>query len=834
MSSTPSLYRYIDYIGGNILDASNVLLLETLTGRSFDLGLGTLYNSGALLNGVFIISGSSITFQSNDGINPVAVFINYATSGGNSALVGASVGSAFEPLGMTVTIGGSQPSSGASNPLYLNWEWDIITSSDDPTFIDGITGEPTIEAGQLLVTVSWTDNSGTPLDDSTQFAKNLSPIILANFNMSGSPITVSYINQVPGYAWGNPNQAGLVELTDDSGLAPGNTDSRLSNARDPIPGSVYNSSVAALISSGTNSSSLSAWAANTAYAVGNQIVDSNGNIETVVQVSGTGTSGAYAPAPSTTPTYSSITAYTPGNYVVYAGIYYICILSSTGNTPPNATYWAVVPNWNTSIGGTTLDNPGANQINWVNGGTASSTKYDPDTPDQGGIFTDSIIYTTLKQQLTGFLDTVNTSIENALIALSNHIGKPLGSSETHPFPTAFQVGAAPASHVGQVLGLGTSHPAQVDSDHSGFIVLRNPVVTPNPNSGGIPVDSAFELTDGTNNLVALSHLGDVYGSLPNTVTVSGGNGSGGTAVYTGQGGLLSFIAKALGEHVGYRTHGNNNPHNLDAADIGAASEAYVVSAINDIIAGDTAYADAVSQVTVFLDNWSGPSYTVGAGYATFWNNQGEYINNVPFTGPTFMNWMIIELNGGRIGIAIGTGSIYNQQQIPLPQSGTIDGWSYSQMIATASIGWINDHTDTDTETNLVSVVQPNTFLVTIASQTLGHTEQPAGFANVTAVAWRVSAVNPIIISIYDNTADTFNQGTIGDTVTITGRNFGAVAGESVMLFGSGSTSTFISWTTNQIVVVIPSGSTTAAPILAWNPTNHGEVLITSPSVFTII
>ena len=65
MSSNPALYRYIQYIGGNILDASNVTLLQTiLEGRSAQTvnllpSLAQLYQQGTLLNGTFVISGSS-------------------------------------------------------------------------------------------------------------------------------------------------------------------------------------------------------------------------------------------------------------------------------------------------------------------------------------------------------------------------------------------------------------------------------------------------------------------------------------------------------------------------------------------------------------------------------------------------------------------------------------------------------------------------------------------------------------------------------------------------------------------------------------------------------
>lgn len=43
------------------------------------------------------------------------------------------------------------------------------------------------------------------------------------------------------------------------------------------------------------------------------------------------------------PAYSGATAYVPGNIVVSGGVNYYCILATTGNAPPNATYWYAMP-----------------------------------------------------------------------------------------------------------------------------------------------------------------------------------------------------------------------------------------------------------------------------------------------------------------------------------------------------------------------------------------------------------------------------------------------------------------------------------------------------------
>ena len=41
-------------------------------------------------------------------------------------------------------------------------------------------------------------------------------------------------------------------------------------------------------------------------------------------------------------TYAGGTAYTPDDAVVQSGTSYICIANTTGNAPPNGTYWNVL------------------------------------------------------------------------------------------------------------------------------------------------------------------------------------------------------------------------------------------------------------------------------------------------------------------------------------------------------------------------------------------------------------------------------------------------------------------------------------------------------------
>lgn len=768
MPSNPSLYRFIDFIGGNILDASNVSLLQTELGRLGLQGLGQLYNQGTLLNAIFNITGSSIVFTKANSSFHVFAFIN----------------GQFEDLGSTISISGIQPVAGSNNLLYLNWSWDIKTSADDSTFVDGVTAEPTIEAGQLSIDVSWTDTSGVPINLGTQFGKNTSPIIIAHFDMSGSPVVATYINGVAPYADGNPNQAGFVRLTDNSGLAPGNTDSRLSDQRTPLDLSVTDTKVKNLISSGFNSTSLPGWIANHVYSVASQIVDSNGNVETVVSVAGTGTS----------------------------------------QTP-------LAPTWNLSLGGQTIDNAGANQVVWVNGGTASTVKYDPATPSQGGVFTDHIIYSTLKEKLTDFLDTVNTSIENTLIALGNHIGKPLGSSLTHPFPTALQVGAAPASHVGQSLGLGTSHPANVNSNTGGFTVTET-----SPTVSG----DAVLLSDSSSaRKAAITHSGDMFSVLANAANAQGGNGTNGTAVNTGTLGLMSLIALVLAEHVNYKSHGNNNPHHLNAADIGSVDAAFVDQQVQSIVDDVTAYTDAKTNISVRVVTTPGATFTsvgsapsgVNAGPSSISGSvtlplspAGTAATLFPL-GSSTITYVIVTI-GNAFEIAFGYGSYSDGQQVALPEP---TGWSSANFFCVGSIEWLYDQFY-DTRSSIFKCYIPaNTRIVSMA-QSFNGTQNFVfhGIAGVQAISWRNIAPPPTIISSFDSTAGTFNAGHVGDSVTITGRNFGSTQSGSVVKFNGTPVVTYSSWASNSLIVVVPVGATTGTITV-----QVGVNTATSPFVFTI-
>src|SRR5208337_3046930 len=743
MSFNPSLYRYIDFIGGNILDATNVTLLQTiLEGRSVTAingitGMAQLFAQGTLLNCVFNITGSTIVMTHSNASFPIYVLVN----------------DRFESLGNTVTIAGSQPGSGTVN-LYLNWSWDQKTSSDDPSFIDGITGEPTIQAGQLNLDVDWADTHGSP--SPTQFAKNSSAIVLAIFNMSATPnVTVAYINGVLPYAQGNPNQAGLVALTDTTGLAVGTTDARIHDPRVPAAVSVGTRAISALIQTGLQASSYPAWVAGLA-APGAKVIDSNGNLQIC----------------STTQTGPElISPYLPANIPAI-------LVTDLIEVTAGPTY--TLGGWNTNVGGVTWqaisNNPPTSSVEWIwiNAGPANLPAYDPTafvtfslssvsvtgsvvtyngsitgtigsesvsgagnffagyrftvagfanvgnngiellctsssattlvltnpyavnevtaataTLNQGGVSSDLLIYSTKKETITAALDALfaASGASAGVVSFNSRTGIVVSQAGDY---TASQVGAAPASHVGLQLGLPASHPASVTSNTGGFTV--------NEGVGALSGDAVALLDSSSTRKAALTHTGDIYSLLANAANAQGKDGSGTSpAVYRGTLGLMSLIANVLAEHVNYNSHSNNNPHNMDAADIGAASETYVNTTVSGIISDVTAYTDAKTNISIRVVTTPGPAFPNDlinpAGGSTTGqpglphNAPGQAAIAYPSTSAS-ITYVIVNF-GGFFEIAFGNGVYAGTQQVALPEA---TGWSSTNFYASASLSFAMDIT----------------------------------------------------------------------------------------------------------------------------------------------
>jgi hypothetical protein len=187
------------------------------------------------------------------------------------------------------------------------------------------------------------------------------------------------------------------------------------------------------------------------------------------------------------------------------------------------------------------------------------------TPNVGGIYSDKIIYTTLKERLTDILTTIRTSIANALAQIAAHINQPLGPG-VHPMPTAAQVGAAPASHVGMALGLPGSHPATVTSDTGGFEVVQS--------GAGSKSNYAFDIrTNGqANPKLGITHDGDIYSALTGAISVapnqSEATAAGAGTLTAGAMTYLALLARVVAQHV--NAWPNRNPHGTPGSDVNKA------------------------------------------------------------------------------------------------------------------------------------------------------------------------------------------------------------------------------------------------------------------------
>lgn len=247
MSYNPERYRSVDFIGGRILQARELQTMQDIA-RGVDANyvptafdLDSSFREGATINVTATVSGSTVTLSATDGTLPMLVFIR----------------GQWEQLAS-----GEAPPTVLTNPqvdVYMNWEIHQITSSDDPTLIDITTGEPAANMGELRMSVSNTDTSGTALA-SNQYEKNLVPVILFRYTWSGSelvpsPFTVAadkLAGNVKKQALAGATTGGLVMLTTDtaSGVAVSNDDPRNSDQRVPLANSVTDVKVEAPVPTG--------------------------------------------------------------------------------------------------------------------------------------------------------------------------------------------------------------------------------------------------------------------------------------------------------------------------------------------------------------------------------------------------------------------------------------------------------------------------------------------------------------------------------------------------------------------------------------------------------
>jgi hypothetical protein len=249
--------------------------------------------------------------------------------------------------------------------------------------------------------------------------------------------------------------------------------------------------------------------------------------------------------------------------------------------------------------------------------------------DIGGISAAKIILINFTQTLEDGWNLLKTAFNSLLSRYNSHETAALGSVNTHPVPTAAQVGAAPSSHVGQVLGLATSHPPVVNTDSGGFRVNRS-------SGGGSVDDPAYGVFVSGNPIVSMNHDGDLFSSAADAFSVILGGG----LTASGSLGHLSKVAKILRDHVNQQSHGN--PHGLVAGDIGAASTAYVDAAVAGILASAQLYTDShVPGLSLSVVNIS--QSTGGSAFNP--NIRGKYVI-----------FRFAPNNGNAIEIAFGSGT----------------------------------------------------------------------------------------------------------------------------------------------------------------------------------
>jgi hypothetical protein len=227
-------YRVVDFIGGRILEAREMMTLQNIaegvdpTGDILVQDLNAIYREGATLNVQALIgSGTTdVVLEKIDIALPMQVFVHGRWE---------TLRSTDAP---TVTLAPGQTN------LYLNWALNVITSVQDASLVDATTGLPTANMGELDYAVSATDTSSAALL-STQLAKNTEPIVLFSFAASGTTLVPVPIDNVNYQALATATSSGLVRLSTgtSSGEAASSDDARLSDARAPLAGSVVDASV---------------------------------------------------------------------------------------------------------------------------------------------------------------------------------------------------------------------------------------------------------------------------------------------------------------------------------------------------------------------------------------------------------------------------------------------------------------------------------------------------------------------------------------------------------------------------------------------------------------
>jgi hypothetical protein len=668
-------YRRVDFVGARILQAREMLKLQRID-RGFDdsnnpvaFELGAVYREGATMNVTVGISNKDVTLSATDGSKPMLIFVRGKWE---------KIKNGEAPT-ITFIVGETN--------LYLNWVLKKITSAQDATLIDITTLESAADMGELQLSISKTDTSAVALAGD-EFEKNTTPLTLFVFTHVGATMTLnSPINagtgdkgNVKDQALADLKTAGLVHLSTGTsdGKAVADDDSRLTDARSPLAGSVVDASVRLPV--------------------------------------------------------------------------------NTGNTNADGTDEYVI---------------GA---------------------DPGGISAVKIILLSAKQTLEAGWNWLKSKILAVESAFNGHKTADLGLVNTHPMPTAVQVGAAPLSHVGLPLGLATSHPALATMDTGGFRLVRNGAVVP-------PADDfAYGVQEGVDILAGFTHDGDAFSKLADVFTSPASDGDGALAT-NGVLGHLSTLAAVVSQHVSKVSH--KNPHGLTAGDIGAASVGYVDTQDQNILSSALGFAELLGSISVRKVSIIAP-HGVNVWDDAGWGPGESFRSQGSVTA--YQLWTIFTF-GGRFELGISMGTLHHGVGITLPPADVNGSWPAANIMACASMADYMDKNDLNEPSwsaGVASMGQTSDGAGGFKPTTISaHINNSAGnrntFATVVAIAWRFITAPPVLISLSPA------SGATGATITITGRNFGSVIGNADVTFG-GVAATVTSCMPTQIQCTVPAGA----------------------------
>jgi RHS repeat-associated protein len=236
----------------------------------------------------------------------------------------------------------------------------------------------------------------------------------------------------------------------------------------------------------------------------------------------------------------------------------------------------------------------------------------------------------------------------------------------------------------------------------------------------------------------------------------------------------------------------------------------------------------------------------GTGFQAARGNGAVYLNGNPIASPNvFISWSDTQIvfavpsgaTSGAVKVLTNNGDLSNQDLVltmpnPIitglvPASGPAGtqvqvngtGFGATQGSSTVRFSTIFDVVASIvswSDTQILAVAPLSTLSGPVYVSESGTTSNTSVYFNVPAP--RITSISPII-------------GGAGNPITITGTGFQAVRGSSsyVTLSGAGSLNSVNSWSDTQIVIVVPTGTTTGFLDVAVNTTPSNYVNYTIPS-----